>query len=288
MKKAQYLVVLILINCSFFLQGFAAERPEIWGVAKMSFQVNDLKLAHEYYGDFLGFEEAFTYSSEAGPVISFKINDRQFLEFTENKQAKEGCVLTRVSFDCDKLDQMQSYLVSKNIPILKEKSLDAAGNENLIIASTEFYQIEFICFKNDGLHRLSAGRFLGDRRISTRMHHAGLYISDVEKANQLYHDILGFKEMWRFKEDNTAIPNFIYLQIPDCVENIEYVVVSDPNASHPCFRVEDMQQTVYELKMRKGDYPFAKPNIGNGNRWLLNILSNQGARIEFTESFTVR
>lgn len=288
MKKATFLVILLLMSSFSFSQDFATERPEIWGIAKMTFQVNDIELACEYYGDFLGFEEAFSYSAESGKVSSFKINDRQFLEFTENKQAKTGCTLFSVSFECDDLVQMQSYLKSENVSILKEVSMDKAGNETLVIASSESYNLEFISFKDDGLHRLSKEHFLGENRISTRLHHAGLFISDVAKADSLYRGILGFTEMWRFKDDNTVIPNFIYQQIPDCVENIEYVVVDDSNASHPCFRVDDMQQTVYDLRSRKGDYPFAKPAIGKGNRWLLNLISNQGARIEFTESFTIR
>lgn len=285
MKKIVFVLIFII---SSLLQGFAIERPAVWGVAKMTFQVNDIEQAWKYYGDFLGFEEAFSYPSESGKIISFKINDRQFLEFAEDKQAKTGCTLLSVSFECDDLSEMQSYLKSKEVTILKEPAKDKAGNETLVISSTEAYKLEFINFKEDGLHRLSKGKFLGENRISNRLHHAGLFVSDVAKADRLYKDILGYTEMWRFKDDNAAMPNFIYLQIPDCVENIEYVVVDDANASHPCFRVDDMQQTVYDLKSRKGDYPFAKPMVGKGNRWLLNIISNQGARIEFTESFTIR
>lgn len=254
----------------------------------MTFQVNDIELARDYYSGFLGFEEAFSYSSELGTFAVFKINNRQFLEFMENKQVKAGCILLSISFECDDLTKMQSYLKSRSVTILKKVSMDKAGNEVLVIESPESYNIEFISFKDNSLHRLSKGHFLGKNRISDRLHHAGLYISEVEKANHLYRDILGFKEMWRYNNDDASVPNFIYLQFPDCIENIEYVVVDDNNSSHPCFRVDDMQQTVYELKSRKGDFPFAKPTIGKGNRWLLNLISNQGARIEFTESFTIR
>jgi hypothetical protein len=60
---------------------FAQEvyRPAIWGIAKMTFLVSDFQLARDYYGKFLGFEEAFSYPSDLGKVISFKVNDRQFL-----------------------------------------------------------------------------------------------------------------------------------------------------------------------------------------------------------------
>ncbi|MDX9881555.1 MAG: hypothetical protein RBS73_05775 [Prolixibacteraceae bacterium] len=288
MRKVILGISIILIGIFPFFQGNASERPEIWGIAKMTFQVNNIELARDYYGGFLGFEEAFSYLSELGPITVFKINDHQFLEFTENRHATPECTLLSVSFECDDLPRLRSYLKMNGISVFQDIKPDRAGNEALLILSTEFYNLEFISFKKDGLHRLSERRFLGKHRVADRLHHAGLYISDVEKANYLYRDILGFREMWRYKKEDTSVPNFIYLQLPDCIENIEYVIVDDRNSSHPCFRVEDMQQTIYDLRFRKRDYPFAKPTIGNGNRWLLNLISNQGARIEFTESFTVR
>ncbi len=35
------------------------KRPEVWGIAKMTFLVSDLQVANDYYGKFLGFEKAF-------------------------------------------------------------------------------------------------------------------------------------------------------------------------------------------------------------------------------------
>ncbi len=31
-----------------------------------------------------------------------------------------------------------------------------------------------------------------------------------------------------------------------------------------------------------------KPNVGKGNRWILNIKSKDGGKVEFTEAHTVR
>ncbi len=76
------------------------------------------------------------------------------------------------------------------------------------------------------------------------------------------------------------------MRIPDCVENIEYLVTDDSNSSHPCFRVEDMQETIYTLKERNREN-LAHPEIGKGKRWLLNLQNEDGTRVEFTESFTV-
>lgn len=65
-------------------------------------------IPRERYGDgtgvlrrFLGFDEAFSYPSPSGTVVSFKINDRQFLEFIVDKQAKEKKRLVSVSLETE-------------------------------------------------------------------------------------------------------------------------------------------------------------------------------------------
>lgn len=284
--KRLFLVSLTGIFIVFACKAQDVKRPPVWGVAGMTFLVSDFRIAREYYGDFLGFEEAFSYNSEKGKVICFKINDRQFLEFIEDKNAKEKDRLVSVAFDCDNPARMEVYLRSKNIPIVRETETDAAGNEVLVIQGTEFYTIQFTRYLPEGLHNKTAGKFLGENRIAHRLHHAGLHVSDVTKANSLYRDVLGFSEMWRFREEDDASPNYIYMRIPDCVENIEYLVTGDGNSCHPCFRVKDMQETIYTLKERNGEN-LARPDIGKGKRWLLNLQNEDGTRVEFTESFTV-
>jgi len=285
--KRLFLLLVTCILLHFEGKTQDIQRPPIWGVAKMTFLVSDFQVARDYYGKFLGFNEAFSYHSEKGEIISFKLNDRQFLEFIEDKDAKEKNRLVSVSFDCHNPGQMEAYLRSKNIPIIRETGDDHAGNEVMSIQSTEFYFIEFGHFKQEGLHKRSLGQFLGENRIAYRLHHAGLYISDVNKTNQLYHKILGFSEMWCFKENNDAIPNYIYMRMRDCVENIEYVVNGDSNSSHPCFRVDDMQETIYTLKERSNGNSLARPGIGKGKRWLLNLKNTDGTKVEFTESYTI-
>jgi catechol 2,3-dioxygenase-like lactoylglutathione lyase family enzyme len=286
MKRLLFLTSSLL----FFSSGNAQEtnRPAIWGLAKMTFLVSDFNLARDYYGKFLGYEEAFSYSSGGEKIISFKVNDRQFLEFTEDKNAKEKNRLVSVSFNCDEIKKMESYLRLKKVEILEAPEIDEAGNEVLRIPGTEFYQIEFIHFLPGGLHEKSGGQFLGKNRVADRLHHAGLFVSDVEKADDLFCDVLGFAEMWRFKEGNDIRPNFIYMRMPDCVENVEYLITGDSNSSHPCFQVSDMQETIYTLKERRQLGDLARPVIGKGNRWLLNLKNADNTKVEFTEAFTVK
>jgi catechol 2,3-dioxygenase-like lactoylglutathione lyase family enzyme len=268
--------------------GQQIQRPPVWGIAKMTFLVSDFELARDYYGKFLGFDEAFSYQSEQGKVLSFKINDRQFLEFIEDSLAKEKNRLVSVSLETDSVEQMRLYLQSQGVKVSPVISLDGAGNKTFLVYDPSGIPVEFIHYLSGSLHKQSEGRYLSEKRISKRLHHAGLFTKNVKENDQFYKTILGFKEMWRYDENDKAAINFIYLHIPDCIENIEYFVADKPDVNHPCFLVEDMQETIYTLKGRQGNQKVGKPIIGKGNRWLLNMQNADGTKVEFTEAHTVR
>jgi len=278
--------LILLITLTISAQ--EVQRPAIWGIAKMTFLVSDVKVAHDYYGKFLGFDEAFTYSSELGKVISFKVNDRQFLEFVVDKDAKTKKRLVSVSFETENVEQMRQYLKSKGQSVPEKTSVDGAGNEVFVVVDPAGNPIEFIDLKANGLHRKSKGKFLSENRISKRIHHVGLFCKEVVDNDLFYAGILGFKELWRFPESHTEKVQMNYLQIPDCVENIEHYPAADVNFSHPCFLVEDMQETIYTLKERRGNNQLAKPMVAKGKRWLLNIKNEDGTKVEFTEAHTIR
>jgi catechol 2,3-dioxygenase-like lactoylglutathione lyase family enzyme len=266
----------------------AVQRPPIWGIAKMTFLVSDFSVASEYYGRFLGFDEAFSYPSPLGKVISFKVNDRQFLEFVVDKQAREKNRLVSVSFETEDAAAMREYIISKGIDVRENVHIDGAGNRVFTISDPSGNHIEFIEFTDDGLHRKSKGQFLSDRRISHRIHHAGLYTEKITDNDPFYAGLLGFKEMLRYPEDKSVPAIMLYLQIPECVENIEHYSPNDRNDSHPCFLVEDMQQTIYTLKERKISETLGNPGIGKGKRWILNLRNADDTRVEFTEAHCVK
>lgn len=281
-------VCLLMLLITFKISAQEVQRPAIWGVAKMTFLVSDAKVAHDYYGKFLGFDEAFSYPSYLGKVISFKVNDRQFLEFVVDKEAKTKKRLVSVSFEIENVEQMRQYLKSKGQNVPEKTAVDGAGNEVFVVADPAGNPVEFIDLKANGLHRKSKGKFLSENRISTRIHHVGLFCKEVVDNDPFYAGILGFKELWRFPESHTEKVQMNYLQMPDCVENIEHYPAPDVNFNHPCFLVDDMQETIYTLKERRGNNQLAKPMVGKGKRWLLNIQNEDGTKVEFTEAHTVK
>ena len=124
------------------------ERPLVWGIAKMTFFVSDFQVARDYYGDFLGFEEVFSYRSELGEIISFKVNDRQYLEFKEEKCSKEKPRLVSVSLETDDVKQMREYLEEKEVEVSANVTEDGAGNEVIIVHDPHGVPVEFIQFGN--------------------------------------------------------------------------------------------------------------------------------------------
>lgn len=271
--------------CSLIAQ--EVQRPAVWGIAKMTFLVSDMEMTREYYGRFLGFDEAFSYPSPSGTVVSFKINDRQFLEFIVDKQAKEKKRLVSVSLETESVPDMLHYLKAQGVKV-SPCITDGAGNEVIVTQDAAGNNVEFIDLKADGLHRKSKGKFLSENRISKRIHHAGLYAEKIDEQDPFWVKILKCKEIVRYPLDKTQSGIIQYLGLGDCTENIEHYSPCDENFSHPCFLVEDMQETIYILKERRNGQIVNRPSIGKTKRWLLNLQTPDNTRIEFTEAYCIK
>lgn len=287
MKKICTIYVIFLLFAST-CELSAQRRPPIFGIAKMTYLVSDYQLARDYYGVFLGFDEAFTYPSPLGEVIVFKVNDRQFLEFVLDRDAKEKTRLVSVSFETNDVEQMRIYLKSKDVKTPDAVTVDGAGNHSILVYDDSGVPVEFIDMNPNSLHRKSAGQFLSERRISKRIHHAGLYSKEVIENPRFYKDVLGCREFARYPEEPGAPLVILYLQLPDCVEFIEHYAAPDPNFSHPCLLAESMQEVMYTLKERNGNKPVAQSAPGRLRKFILNISNADGTKVEFTEPYNVR
>ena len=284
MKKL--LLLSLLIATTLYAQ--ESKRPAIWGIAKMTFLVSDLQLARDYYGRFLGFEEAFSYDSSRGTITSFKINDRQFLEFIEDKNVPDKKRLVSFSLETDDIEGMYHFLHEHGVKVPAAITQDAAGNDSFEITDQSGNTLEFITFTSIGLHKKSKGKFLSEKRISKRIHHAGIYSKSIDENDPLYVQTLGLLKIVRYPEDLNQKVKMLYLGFNNCTENIEFYCPNDENFSHPCFLVDDMQETVYTLKERQVDEVLNNPSVGHGKRWILNLMTADKTKIEFTEPFTIR
>ena len=287
-NKRISLITWILLSLLPLYSQSAPERPPLWGIAKITFLASDFSMVRDYYGKFLGFQEAFQYNTQIGPAISFKVNDRQFLEFIEDPHAKSKNRLVSVSLETENAEQMRLYLKTAGVKVPDRTSTDGAGNIVFLVSDRSGNPIEFIEIKETGLHKKSAGSFLSDQRISTRIHHVGLYTESMMDKDPFYTGVLQFETVLRFPEDKNTNPVIMYFGIPESTESIEHYSPSDSNFSHPCFVVQDMQETIYVLRERQTSQIVGKPMIGKGRRWILNMNNPDGTRVEFTESYTVK
>lgn len=287
MNKRIILVSILSVLSIGFVIGQNIIRPSIWGIAKITFLVSDISMAREYYGRFLGFDEAFSYSSTLGKIVSFKVNDRQFLEFVVDKQAKEKKRLVSVSLEVESVTDMQHYLHSQGLNVALP-SIDGAGNEVITVQDTWGNNVEFISYRPNGLHIKTTGKFLSSQRISKRILHVGLYSGKVDDNDTFWSGVLKCREVLRYPLDRSQPAAIQYLDLGNCTESIEHYSPCDENFAHPCFLTPDMQETIYTLKKRQGNQKLDKPVIGRTNRWLLNLLTPDNTKVEFAEPYCVR
>ena len=286
MKHRCFAFLFFVTIHSLFAQ--EAARPPVFGIAKMTYLVSDYRLARDYYGTFLGFDEAFAYPSPLGEVISFKVNDRQFLEFVQDRNAKGKTRLVSLSFETNDVEQMRVYLKSRNVTVPDAVTVDGAGNRTILVHDDEGVPIEFMDMNPNSLHRKSAGKFLSENRISKRIHHAGLFSKQVIENPHFYKEILGCKELLRYPEEPGKPLIILYMQLPDCVEFIEHYASSDPNFTHPCLLAESMQDIIYTLKERNGNQPAGQAGVGRTRKYVLNVTNPDGTKMEFVEPYNVR
>jgi catechol 2,3-dioxygenase-like lactoylglutathione lyase family enzyme len=183
---------------------------------------------------------------------------------------------------------MRRYLKSRNVAVPDAVTVDGAGNSAILVHDDSGVPVEFIDLNPNSLHKKSAGKFLSERRISKRMHHAGLFSKEMTDNPRFYKEVLGCRELFKSPEDPNEKSVIIYFQLPDCVEFIEHYTTADPNFSHPCFVAESMQDIMYELKERNGNRPVGQAGVGRGRKYILNISNSDGTRVEFVEPYNVR
>jgi catechol 2,3-dioxygenase-like lactoylglutathione lyase family enzyme len=295
-KKSFSFVLCFLLIVSSFLNAQEIERPKILGIAHVSFKVSDISKAREFYGDLLGYEEAFTYYNKDGSIwISFfKINDRQYIEITPNLKPDQGDRLNHYCLETDNLQMMRKYLKSKGIKVPDSLHVGHDRNLHLTIPDPDGHPVEFVQVVPGSDHSNAKGKFLYDKRISDRIYHVGITVKDVDAANKFYKDILGFSEIWRGGV-NDSIISWINMRIPESTDYIEYMLVGNDvtpsrlhSAHHFCLLVPDMQKALEKLRDRNKGFEIALPRIGHNKKWQLNLFDPDGTRIELMEPFTFK
>jgi lactoylglutathione lyase len=307
-KKISVFAILALLLAvsiarpSFFSAAFSQpaqpQRPLIIGIAHIAFQVSDLKKAQEFYGEMLGYEEAFQIQNDGSLLLTcFKVNERQYIEIYPNLPASAEDRLSHIAFETTDLEALRVYLQSRGVRVPDKIMRGREGNANFQINDPDGHPIEFVQYLPESLHSRAKGRYISTRRISDRILHAGLTISDPVAANKFYQDVLGFSEIWRGGRTD-EVTDWINVKVPDGTDYLEYMLIREkPNRErlgslhHVALLVPDIQKALETIRQRPhaDDAKFVRsPQIGRNRRWQLNLFDADGTRTELMEPFTVR
>ena len=286
----RYLVPLIAVWCvAAALPGRAQERPPIVGVAHIGLKTDDMAAARQFYGHVLGFEEPFTLDKPSGGLMLtyFKVNDHQYIEvFPELKSPTEDR-LSHIAFETTNIQQLRDYLASKGVKVPETLHAGLDGNISMMLKDPDGHNVEFVEYMPGSLHSKNFGKFLPDTRVSTRIIHVGVTVTDRAAADRFYKDILGFREFWHggMKDDRT---DWIDMRVPDGTDWLEYMLnVHNPSPrtlgvmNHLALGVPDIQAG-YRTVVARGLNP-EKPKIGRDGKWQLNLYDPNFTRAELME-----
>src|SRR5512133_4340116 len=112
--KLLAIVSSLLTAISCMAQNAPVTRPKIVGVAHIGLRTDNLDAARKFYGQHLGYEEAFQLDKPEGGLmlVYFKVNDHQYIEVFPGWTGPEQLVLSHIAFETDDAPQLRDYLAS--------------------------------------------------------------------------------------------------------------------------------------------------------------------------------
>lgn len=294
-----YSGIFCLLLGEFSLDVVGTERPPILRIAHIALYVHDLEKAQAFYGDFLGFSQPLRLYREDGStrVTTFKINDRQFIEIIPEYPKERVDLLSHFALETTDVERLRVYLIEKGVSVPGKVSKGEDGNLALSVYDPEGDEVEFVQYLPDSPSMKIRGSYLGTARISDRIAHVGLSISNPVAADRFYKEILGLSEIWRVglnEKENSRIA----MRLPEGTDAVEYVVITKKvdrqtlgTFSHLCLQVPDIQKALDILMDRlteKDLHVIQFPAVGRNNRWHMNLLDPDGNRTELMEPFSIR
>ena len=285
------LVLTLILSC--LSMGMKAEKAlPIEGIAHVAFQVSNLEQSRAYYTAFYGFEFAFA-AYEDREAWYLKINDDQFLKLVSKPEGTDDNRLVEVAFQVSDIETTVEMLRERGLdPTSVEKRSD--GTLASILVDPNGHNLLFVEYTSGSEQTLARGMHLGSRRVSDRLLHVGITITDEEAANALFRDALGFQEIWRGSRKDGGPDAWVNMQMPgDRGDYIEYILVNEMKLSrkqlgtmhHMCYLTDDIQKAHHDMLFNAlPDLERHEPMIGRSNRWLFNVHDLDGTRSELMES----
>jgi catechol 2,3-dioxygenase-like lactoylglutathione lyase family enzyme len=289
--------IVLLLCTSTLMLAEAPARPRILGVAHISLFAHDYEKSRAFYRDFLGYEEPYSLKNPDGsPIMTFfKVNERQYIELSPEKEPGTDR-LNHISIQTDDAEAMRLYLASKGFKVPDKTPKGRIGNSNFTVKDPDGHGVEIVQYEQAGWTVREKGKYMSDARVSTHMMHVGIIVTDLDRANRFYGDILGFKEIWRGSKSGTEL-SWTNMKVPDGDDYIEFMLYKEPppptkrgSAHHLCLEVPDAAATVAALDnkpYRKQYTQTLEIRTGTNRKRQVNIFDPDGTRTEVMEPVTV-
>jgi lactoylglutathione lyase len=225
--------------------------------------------------------EAFT----TGDLVSFKVNDRQFVEISPSLKAEDQDRLIHIGFETSDARKLRDYLAGKGVAVPAKVDKDADGNRSFVVQDPDGHSVQFVQYMPGSAQSRDTGKHLAATRISDHMMRVGVLVADPAKADAFYKDILGFRLQWKGGRSGDRF-EWISMMVPDGYDWVEYMVSANKPTPkqlgvlhHYCLSTLDVQK-VYQTVQDRGYKPPAAPAIARDGCWLLQLYDKNYTRTE--------
>jgi lactoylglutathione lyase len=273
------------------------QRPHLTGLSHIALFVHDIEKSRRFYKDFLGFDEPYFVTNQDGSLhlTWIKINDRQTIElFPEKTTASDR--LNHIAFETDDAAGLRVYLASRGVKAPAKVDKGRIGNLNFNVTDPDGHTVELVQYAQDGWTVREKGRFMPETRISERMSHVGVLVSDLEAALKFYGGILGGTETWRGGSNPNQL-SWVNVKVPDGPDYVEFMLYSEwpppdkrGRQHHLCLEVADVEKAKAVLEQRATRINYTRPlqvATGINRKRQLNLWDPDGTRVELMEPRTV-
>lgn len=288
-------LALLLSSVVLFAEGYP--RPRILGLAHISLYAHDFDKSCAFYREFLGFEEPYSLKKPDGSpsMAFFKINDRQFIELSPEREANSDR-LNHYAIETNDAEAMRRYLAAKGVKVPDHVPTGRIGNLNFMIKDPEGHSVEVVQYPSDGKTALTRGKFMPANRISQHMKHVGIIVTNVDAEMEFYTDVLGFRETWRGSKDGKVL-SWINLKVPDGSDYVEFMLYKETpavdkrgSAHHLSLEVPDANASVAALDKNAYRQQYTRKieiRTGVNRKHQVNLFDPDGTRTELMEPGTV-
>jgi catechol 2,3-dioxygenase-like lactoylglutathione lyase family enzyme len=296
MRTRLFILAALFAACSLFAAD-EPQRPQIVGISHAAFWVHDIEKSRAFYKDFLGFDEPYSLTNADGSLhlTWIKINDHQTIELFPEKETNTDR-LYHISLETDDAEAMRVYLKAKGVATPDKVATGKIGNHNFSVTDPNGHSVEMVQYMPEGWTMRGQGKFMPDTRISARMRHVGIIVTNLDAALAFYHGILDGQETWRGGANSNKL-SWVNVKVPNGEDYVEFMLYAQAppenkrgTQHHISLEVADIEKAKAILQERAMKMNYTRPldiHIGINRKRQLNLYDPDGTRVELMEPGTI-